>query len=393
MGAPAIIVENATEDSLHAKVTKVKLASWKKDVPLKYLAIADLHIGAMRGSHLLGPEKSLDRSRATQKEFLKICKKEKPDVVFILGDIYHFKNITSDESEVFHDFLTKLLKMTTVLLQPGNHDYIMYKKSNLQTLQQLYDAKLLDNFYIASEDSQLLELTNGSQTIRYLNHPCEVPLELAEVEWANVVGYHGDVYGSIFDNGYDPTTDATYDDTRIRLPYTKADLFLLGDIHKRQWVAPNAAYCASMHQTKFSEDQEKGYIQGTMTPGTKFEWTLDHKNLASAYPLITINVDTEDDWPKTWPKKCWIKLKYNSKLDLGSKRIPDNVVKYDRVGVTSFDGFESLGTDEDTVTAIFEDPYFGADTFVANNMDDLDIPAELIPLVVEELDNIRKSLK
>lgn len=337
------------EPSALAKI--INLHAWKAGEVLRWLALADLHIGCLREPMRL--DNTLARHKVAFTEFLLVVDQYQPHIVAIAGDIFHFKNVYEQERQLWTWFMTELLKRTHVIVQPGNHDYYVRGKSTLDDLQEWHDSGIVPQLHMASNDPQYLTFTNGTDSINIYNAPCEIPLYLTGVRWADVVMYHGAVAGSKFDNGYDPTTDPEYVDKRIKLPYTEAAFWWLGDIHMRQSPAANAHYIGAIVQTKFSEDAEKGYMSGTFkfTKAGKFskvDW--NYHNLATPTQLITIVVGNEQELPATWPEECWIKLRHGSLVSL-PPTLPTHIIKTELIGTERFVN-EGGNLDTDNMVAV-----------------------------------------
>jgi exonuclease SbcD len=85
---------------------------------MKFLHLADLHIGVSLHNHSL-----IDEQVHVFKQILGYVKTEKPEAVLIAGDVYDKAVPSTDAVRVFDDFLTDLAGCgTTVLLIAGNHD-------------------------------------------------------------------------------------------------------------------------------------------------------------------------------------------------------------------------------------------------------------------------------
>ena len=85
---------------------------------MKFFHTADLHIGKYICEHSM-----LDDQKFILDEFLKLVEREKPDAIFLAGDIYD-KSVPSAEAvAVLDDFLVRLSKThSKVFVLSGNHD-------------------------------------------------------------------------------------------------------------------------------------------------------------------------------------------------------------------------------------------------------------------------------
>ena len=90
----------------------------ERDVKLKFIHLSDLHIGKRVNEYSM-----LEDQEYILKKIINIIDEEKPDGVFIAGDVYD-KSIPSAEAvQLFDNFLTRLAKRkTSVFIISGNHD-------------------------------------------------------------------------------------------------------------------------------------------------------------------------------------------------------------------------------------------------------------------------------
>ncbi|MBQ3066730.1 MAG: exonuclease subunit SbcD, partial [Clostridia bacterium] len=85
---------------------------------MKFIHLSDLHLGKRVHEYSM-----LKDQQYILKKILKIIDEEKPDGVFIAGDVYD-KSVPSTEAvQLFDDFLTRLSnKKLQVFVISGNHD-------------------------------------------------------------------------------------------------------------------------------------------------------------------------------------------------------------------------------------------------------------------------------
>ena len=90
----------------------------ERDVKLKFIHLSDLHIGRRVNEYSM-----LEDQEYILGKIINIIDGERPDGVFIAGDVYD-KSIPSAEAvQLFDDFLTRLAKRNTaVFIISGNHD-------------------------------------------------------------------------------------------------------------------------------------------------------------------------------------------------------------------------------------------------------------------------------
>lgn len=319
-------------DDPEAMSIEVFIHDWAHGEPFRQMDIADLHFGCLRDP--MGSANSLARHKAACDEFLMHMDQFKPHIVKIEGDIFHFKTPTEAERQMWSWFLSELLKRCKVVLQPGNHDFVTRGISLLSSLQEMCDKGVIPNLYMASTETQYLRITNGHDTWRLYNACCEIPVHAEGLDWADGFMYHGDIAGAIWDNGYDIRTQEGYVEKRIRLPWSKVKWTWLGDIHKRQYMAENANYIGAFLQTKFSEDEDKGFMWSTIHFTKTGKWkSMEHgfTNLVTPKKLITIDVNSDADWPEEWPTDAFIRVRHSSLVTF-PPNLPDNIISWKLVG-------------------------------------------------------------
>ncbi|MBO5460835.1 MAG: metallophosphoesterase, partial [Ruminococcus sp.] len=89
---------------------------------MKFIHIADIHLGVAPEAGKLYSEKRPKEIWDTFKSILEICEEEKTDLLLIAGDLFHRQPLLRELKEV--DYLFSRLTHTKVVLIAGNHDYI-----------------------------------------------------------------------------------------------------------------------------------------------------------------------------------------------------------------------------------------------------------------------------
>ncbi|TPG59998.1 hypothetical protein EAH77_15640 [Ewingella americana] len=375
---------------------------WLDGEKLRYMGCADIHIGALRND--MGEDAAIERANQAFYEFLTEVDRYQPHIVFIIGDVYMHKMVTDGERRCWNDFLASLLKRCLVVLQPGNHDFLSRTMTTIDNLQIFTKDRLIDNLIMTSYDSQLIKFSPENapdKSFTVLNCPCLTPLALNEVAQANVVLFHGNVRGAIMDNGFVMPEES---DHRMTLPLKMADLFLLGDIHKRQWVSDNALYTAAMYQTKFSEDTDKGYIRGhfSLTEDGKFDWFVEHVDLVTPYQLHTVLVNSDEEWPEDWDQYSQHYVRVIKDINVKTKpQLPSFVIKEVFSGSFKSDMYNNevdvdIQSSENGLHSVefLENQFGGAEDFLNHLQEtsDFELTPEEKDLALAELAEIRSTL-
>lgn len=199
-----------------------------------------------------------------------------PKRIAITGDLFHIKiNLSPNALELAGWFLKELSKIAPVDLILGNHDL------NLQSLEQGNSIepiiKLISDGYIIEKGAKKLPSHNGdgngiffflhsgfyniNDDIVYGIYSCLdneiLTLKTKDKKKTYIAMYHGPVYGSRGNNGYE-LHDSEY---MMKLStFNNFDIVMLGDIHEHQAFSlkasatENVAYPGSLIQQDYGEN-------------------------------------------------------------------------------------------------------------------------------------------
>lgn len=202
--------------------------------------------------------------------------------IAITGDLFHIKiNLSPNSVELAGWFLKELSKIAPVDLILGNHDL------NLQSLDQGNSIepiiKLISDGYIIEKGATKLPKHKGvghgiffflhsgfydiNDDIVYGIYSCLdneiLTLSKKDKKKTYIAMYHGPVYGSRGNNGYE-LHDSEY---MMKLStFNNFDIVMLGDIHEHQSFSlktsatESIAYPGSLIQQDYGETIDKGYI-------------------------------------------------------------------------------------------------------------------------------------
>lgn len=210
-------------------------------------------------------------------------KKQKPDRIYVAGDLVHHKiNISPGSFNLLAEFLIKLSRIAPTDVILGNHDL------NLQQLEQgdaispiFYLANLIEEnkdkkaYIVTNDNKNKIDFRkkavyyypdsgfyNVHNDIVYGLFSCKdneiITLEKKEPDKKYIALYHGTVYGARMDNGFEDKRD-----NLMRLStFEKFDMAMLGDIHEYQTFRDDEsiAYSGSLIQQNFGESIDKGYL-------------------------------------------------------------------------------------------------------------------------------------
>ena len=190
----------------------------------KIAHIADIHIRT-QSRH--------DEIRIVFSEFVKQCKQQKIDHIYIGGDIYHTKTqgISPEYIDLMHWWLSELTSYgAQVHMILGNHDGALTNLSRQDAITPIVNAVNNPNVHLY-KNSGVFEFTPGYTF-------CVFSL-FDEENWSkvepmpgkiNIACYHGPVDGSSTE------TDWAIESTITSKFFDKYDFAFLGDIHRTQFL-------------------------------------------------------------------------------------------------------------------------------------------------------------
>jgi DNA repair exonuclease SbcCD nuclease subunit len=207
----------------------------------KILAIGDPHF-------MLS---NLSETKRYTKKIVSLIKSEAPDLVVVLGDVFHTheKKHILVEKEVTY-FLKNISNLVTVYLLVGNHD--MINSQQFLTTNHAFSAyKYWDNLIVC--DKPLKLVLNDKL---FIFTPFTPPGKLFEAldtldNWksSDCVFAHQEIHNCYFN----PTTLSEHGDKWDE----SFPMLISGHIHDEQWIGKNVYYPGSSMQHGYSENSEK----------------------------------------------------------------------------------------------------------------------------------------
>jgi len=251
-----------------------------------------------------------DEYRESFNDAFRSLREEKPDVIYIGGDIVHSKTqgITPELIDILTWWFTELSTIAPVEVILGNHDGLILNKDRQDAITPIITA--LNNERIRLYKASGVYSSADDTFAWCVFSPFDVEgwKNVEPVKGKiNVAFYHGAVKGAKSDSGIELDGEISLD------LFEKFDFGLLGDIHKRQFLndAGTIAYCGSTIQQNYGEELEKGYLVWDIKDRNKF--TTKFVRVANNSPFITI--EWEDNLKKTVEKTRAVpsmsKIRYN----------------------------------------------------------------------------------
>jgi len=247
-----------------------------------------------------------DEYRIVFENLFKKLNSEKPDIIFIGGDIVHSKTqgISPEIIEHLHWWFESLAYIAPVHIILGNHDGLILNKDRQDAITPIINALQNDNIFLYKKSGTY---PTGIKGFNWCVFSCfdeenwdkVVPIE-GEI---NIACFHGAVWGSKTDIDWELEGEVSISF------FDKYDFSFLGDIHKLQFLdqEKRIAYPGSTIQQNYGEDIKKGFLLWEINN------TNDYKSkfisVDNPYPFVTID----------WKGSVENTLPYISKVKNGSR--------------------------------------------------------------------------
>ena len=218
---------------------------------MKFIHIADIHLGAVPDSDMpWGPQRGKEIWSSFQ-DIVRICNEENVDLLLIAGDMFHRQPLVRELKEV--NYILSKLETAKALIIAGNHDYIG-ARSNYEGFE--WDEKV--HFFMGES----LE--------------CKTMEELNTQVYG--LSFHTkDIYEALYDGAKHEQNNSIHillahggDERNIpinrkRLAELDYDYVALGHIHKPELITKRMAYSGSLEPMDKNETGDRGYILGEIT--------------------------------------------------------------------------------------------------------------------------------
>lgn len=198
------------------------------------------------------------------KNLYKSLKKEKPDRIVIVGDLFHdYIDLQGEALILAGSFLNELSKIAPLILTRGNHDL---RKKNLKRVDSVKAVvETLQNDNITYYDKTgFYQDDNIMWAVWHHGEPKNNPWNTKDGKkihaYRNESGYthidlfHDPITGCQMAGGYEMKSKSYY-----KVSDFKGDISMLGDIHLAQYLDKDKTkgYCGSLIAQDFSEGDDK----------------------------------------------------------------------------------------------------------------------------------------
>lgn len=249
--------------------------------------------------HWRGLSRHSEYTRAFEAVFAKL-REIRPDFIFLGGDFFHTK--TSGISPEVIDRLAWMFKSlgdiapTHAIL--GNHDGSLVNESREDAISPIIKAMNHPQVQLYKESGNYAISANMKPVVLHI-FSCFDKAGWVDVAFGepngpiSIAAFHGSVGGTTMDNGWVmPDSKA-----EVQLSMFRGyDFVLLGDIHKRQFLAerpdkngvmkPYVAYPGSTIQQHHGEDESKGFLVWDIRE--KDDWDVEFVEIPNLQPFISL---------------------------------------------------------------------------------------------------------
>ncbi|NLK74075.1 MAG: exonuclease SbcCD subunit D [Clostridiales bacterium] len=248
---------------------------------MKFIHIADVHLGAVPDSNKPWGEKREKEIWESFDNIITICNLEKVDLLLIAGDLFHKQPLVRELKELNY-YLSKL-KATQVVIMAGNHDCIT-ARSNYPSFQWEENVHMfLDNSINTIVLPEInTEVYGLSYHTREVNEALYDKIKPIDKQRINILLAHGG------ENKYIPMD-------KKKLQQAGFDYVALGHIHKPEIISDRMAYAGSLEPLDRNEIGDRGYIIGEINKNNDVSITHIRfvSNSIRQYKRVNLMVDQD----------------------------------------------------------------------------------------------------
>ena len=221
-------------------------------------------------------------------------KKEKPDIIFIGGDIVHSKTqgISPEIIENLNWWFNELANIAPVHVILGNHDGLILNEDRQDAITPIISAINNNNIKLFKKSGTY---PTGIEGFNWCVFSC-----FDQKNWnlvkpiqneINIACFHGAVMNSKTDTDWQLEGEVKLDF------FNDYDFGFLGDIHKRQYLDKDKriAYPGSPIQQNYGEDLKKGFLIWEIK--NRYDFKSKFISIDNPHPFVTI--DWKDSLEKT----------------------------------------------------------------------------------------------
>lgn len=253
-----------------------------------------------------------DEYRKVFETFIKDCKKNEVDHIFVGGDVFHTKTtgISPEYIEQMTWWLNAMSEVAMVHVILGNHDGNLINPSRQDAVSPIVEAMKNDRVKLYKK-SGVYEFEPGYNWCVFSLFDEEGWKDVKPVPGMfNIACFHGSVRGSVTETGWDIVDGITTDF------FADYDLALLGDIHRRQMLGyrdgnPWIGYPGTPIQQNYAEELDHGYLLWEISD--KKQWKVRFKGLPNLKPYVTLEWEGSNqklfEESEKYPKQSRFRIK------------------------------------------------------------------------------------
>lgn len=243
---------------------------------MKFIHIADVHLGAIPDSNMPWAEERQKEIWESFKNIIKVCNEDDVDLLLIAGDLFHKQPLVRELKEVDYYFST--LKTAHVVIIAGNHDYIG-PRSNYRGFEWTENVHMLSEdtteaLTIDAINTTVYGFSYHARDIKESRYDDLRPLDTAGIHI--LLGHGGD--------------EKNVPINRRKLLDSNFDYIALGHIHKPEIFSDKMAYSGSLEPLDRNEIGERGYIIGEILTKTNLRFVASSFR---EYKRLIITIDQE----------------------------------------------------------------------------------------------------
>lgn len=212
---------------------------------------------------------------------IKSLKKQVPDRIVIVGDLFHdFLSLESEQLILINDLLIELSRIAPVRITRGNHDYRKKSPNRKDSIEAI--VKLLNNpnivyykrtgFYVDENITWVVWHHGDSKNNPWKTKDGKKELTEKDSKQTYIDLFHDPISGCKSTTNFEMKSKSYYN-----IDDFKGDLSFFGDIHKQQYLDSKhtKAYSGSLIEQDFSEGD--GSFHGYLI------WDVTKKNAEEVY--------------------------------------------------------------------------------------------------------------
>lgn len=225
---------------------------------MKFIHIADVHLGANPDSGSARQGKRKKEIWDSLERILSICEEQRTELLLIAGDLFHRQPLRRELREL--NYMFGRLTVTKVVIIAGNHDYLK-KDSYYRSFQWEENVHM-----ILSPEISCIEFPEYSLAVYGLSYTSR---EIKEERCKTAFPGKRQACEILLVHGGDENHIPLKKEDLLRLGY---DYIALGHVHKPQQISPGkAAYAGALEPIDKNDTGVHGYISGEITErGCKF---------------------------------------------------------------------------------------------------------------------------